>query len=332
MQKEALKLGLIYLKHFSELTTLKTKKRMETIYINQAGKHEGIKRLPTYARAVKTPAMRLTERDRGILEAIQAFDGMLADYQIQKLFFQGKRQMQYRMSLLFHHAYVARPDRKRRAAIPSMIYWLNKKGARYVAGLSGQTLKEFKFREDPKWFTIKHDIAINDFRLAVMEACALNREFKLEQWIPDGEFWANPDKVEYKLPNGKKKSALVRPDGFFSIVSRGYRYKFLLEIDMATEDNPRFVRQKVLPGLAYLKSKAYRERFGGENSGRWLVVTTGERRLQNMLAQTRAAAGEEAALFYFTTFGELGANNLFQESIWKRGDMEATQKLIVLIS
>jgi len=272
--------------------------------------------------------MRLTERDRGILEAIQAFDGMLADYQIQRLFFRGKRQMQYRMSLLFHHGYVARPDRKRRAAISNMIYWLNKKGARCVAGLSGQTLKEFRFREDPKWFTIKHDIAINDFRLAVIEACARNKEFTLEQWIPDGEFWANPDKVEYKLPNGKKKATLVRPDGFFSIVHKGYRYKFLLEIDMATEDNPRFVRQKVIPGLAYLKSKAYRERFGGENSGRWLVVTTGEKRLQNMLAQTRAAAGKEASLFYFTTYDNLRAGKLLQNPIWKRGDNGSSQKLL----
>ncbi len=301
---------------------------MENIYISPKEVLKEIKRLPIYTRAENAPSMRLTERDGAILEAIQAFDGMLADYQIQKLFFQGKRQMQYRMSLLFHHGYVARPDRKKRVAIPNMVYWLTKNGARYVAGLSGLNLGNFKYRKEPKWFTLEHDLAINDFRLAVTNACALNPEFTLEQWVPDGEFWAHPDRVEYKLPNGKKKSSLIRPDGFFSIVHRGYRYKFLLEIDMATEDNPRFVRQKVLPGLAYLKSQSYRQRFGGENSGRWLVVTIGERRLQNLLAQTKNAIEDKSSPFYFCTFDKIQANIVLKQPIWKRANTGPFQRLI----
>ncbi len=301
---------------------------MENIYISPTKEQKEIRRLPIYARAETVPSMRLTGRDRAILEAIQAYDGVLADHQIQRLFFQGKRQMQYRMSLLFHHGFVSRPDRRRRAAIPNMVYWLSNKGARYVAGLSGMNLRNFKYREEPKWFTLEHDIAINNFRLNITDACHLNPQLELEQWIPDGEFWAHPDRVEFKMPNGKARSSLIRPDGYFSILNKAYRYKFLLEIDMATEDNPRFVRQKVLPGLAYLKSKIYRERFGGENSGRWLVVTTGERRLQNMLDQTRVAAGEEAALFYFTTYDNLSAGKLLQNPIWKRGDNGSPQKLL----
>jgi hypothetical protein len=38
--------------------------------------------------------------------------------------------------------------------------------------------------------------------------------------------------------------------------------------------------------LAYLKSEAYAERFD-HRSGRWLVVTTEERRMTNMLRQAR---------------------------------------------
>jgi hypothetical protein len=300
---------------------------MENIYISPAKEQKEIKRLPIYARAETAPSMRLTGRDRAILEAIQAFDGVLADYQIQRLFFQGKRQMQYRMSLLFHHGYVSRPDRKRRAAIPNMVYWLSNKGARYVAGLSGMNLRNFKYREDPKWFTLEHDIAINNFRLNIIDACHSNPQFELEQWIPDGEFWAHPDRVEFKMPNGKKRSSLIRPDGYFSIHHKGYRYKFLLEIDMATEDNPRFVRQKVLPGLAYIESNAYRQRFGGENSGRWLVVTTGERRQENLIAQTRNAINERASLFYFSTFDQIRQDIVFDKPIWKRADTGSLESL-----
>jgi hypothetical protein len=42
-----------------------------------------------------------------------------------------------------------------------------------------------------------------------------------------------------------------------------------LEIDRSTENIPRFLREKILPGLAYLKSEAYAERFG-HRSERWL--------------------------------------------------------------
>ncbi len=58
-----------------------------------------------------------------------------------------------------------------------------------------------------------------------------------------------------------------------------HHIRYLLEIDRSTEDNPRFFREKILPGLAYIKTKAYEERFG-HRSGRWLVVTTGEKRLR----------------------------------------------------
>ena len=40
------------------------------------------------------------------------------------------------------------------------------------------------------------------------------------------------------------------------------RIRYLLEIDRSTEDNPRFLREKILPGLAYIQSQAYEERFG----------------------------------------------------------------------
>ena len=46
-------------------------------------------------------------------------------------------------------------------------------------------------------------------------------------------------------------------------------FRYLLEIDRSTEDNPRFMREKVIPGKAYLKTKAYKNRFG-KQTGRWL--------------------------------------------------------------
>ena len=85
--------------------------------------------------------MRFARRDGRILETIHVFDGMW-DYQIRRLFFTGERQARGRLSLLYQHGYLARPDRRRRASLPCMVYWLDRRGGEYVAGLSGQDVRE----------------------------------------------------------------------------------------------------------------------------------------------------------------------------------------------
>ena len=221
-------------------------------------------RLPQYVRAdeTKRPSMRLTDRDSRILEAIHAFDGVLSDRQIKSLFFSGTSQMQLRMRLLYQHGYVARPDRRRRASMTAMVYWLDTRGAEYVAGLSSIPIEEFSYRHEPKWMQLEHDLVVNDLRIAVMEACQTTPGFALEEWIPQGEFWSQPDKVSFTLPNGKNGVRYLRPDGYCVIKQRDYTSRLLLELDRATEDNPRFSREKIVPGIAYLRSDAYKKRFG----------------------------------------------------------------------
>lgn len=262
--------------------------------------------------------MLLTDRDERIMEAIHAFDGVLSDYQVRRLFFTGERQTRGRLSMLFQHGYLEKPSRAQRAALPCMVYWLGKRGATHVAGLQGLSLKEFQYRREPRWAQLAHDLAVNDFRLDVMEACDQNSDFNLEQWIPEGEFWAYPDRVEYRQANGQKAKRLIRPDGFF-VVKHGRHYsRLLLEIDCATEDNPRFAREKVLPGVAYLRSREYKQRFGFQ-SGRWLVVTTGERRMRNLKQQTEIAAGKDAQVFLFTTADKVTRQSVLNDPIWLRG-------------
>ncbi len=275
-------------------------------------------RLTIYQRAKRPPPMRLTARDGRILEAVHAFDGILADYQIQRLFFTGRTQMQLRTRLLYQHGYLARPDRRQRAALPAMTYWLAERGAAYLASLRGQTASELAYRKQPRWSLIPHDLAVNDVRIAVLHACQQHPALELAEWIPSSEFWAYPDTVEYRKANGKQDRRKVRPDGYFIILVDGQPRRFLLELDRATEDNPRFAREKVLPGIAYLKSEAYARRFG-HASGRWLVVTTGERRMRNMREQTRLAARHDAGLFYFTTFQAVTANTVLTSPIWYPG-------------
>lgn len=276
--------------------------------------------MPRYARVDEAhlPPMQLTARDKRILETIHAYDGLLSDLQIQQLFFSGKSAMQVRLMLLYQHGYLHRPNRRQRAALPTMIYWLGDKGAAYVAGLQDVPLDEFSWHKEPRLVQVEHDLAVNDVRIAFLKACTRSSDFTLEEWIPASEFHAHPDKVEFVFANGTKASRFIRPDGF-CVVSKGtYTSRLLLELDRASEDNPRLVREKILPGIVYLRSAAYKQRCG-YTSGRWLFITTSERRLKNMKRTTENAAKGDAKLFYFTTIDRITPETLLTEPIWWRG-------------
>jgi hypothetical protein len=270
--------------------------------------------------------MRLTERDRHILEAVHAYDGVLSFSQIQRLFFTGKSQTEQRLKLLYQHRYLARPGKDQRRRLSQMIYWLDKKGAELIASLNGTPLPEFYWRKEPRWFQLEHDLAVTDFRLDLTQACIEDAHIGLENWIPESELWAYPYKVTCSYQD-KKLKRNIRPDGFFMLNTGDTRIRYLLEIDGSTEDNPRFFREKILPGIAYLKSDAYEKRFG-HRSGRWLVVTTGDRRLNNMLSQARQA--KVKGLFYFTTFDKVTSKTMLQSPIWKRADRKDSVPLVFL--
>lgn len=97
-----------------------------------------------------------------------------------------------------------------------------------------------------------------------------------------------------------------------------YFCRLLLELHRATEANSRFAAEKVLPGIAYVRSAAYHRRFG-HNFGKWLIVTTGERRLTNMLRLTERTARRDAGLFYFTTRVLVTPETVLIGKIWWRG-------------
>ncbi len=278
--------------------------------------------------------MRFTERDIRILETIYAFDGILSLKQIDCMFFSGKGRSQprARMRLLFDNGFVALPSKDKMHQMPlgETVYWLDKQGAAVVAAAQGKLLKQFNWRRQPRYSLIAHDLVVNDFRIAILQAIREMDGYELMYWIPESEFATRPDKIEYKNAQGKKRQRTIRPDGFFVIrqyhwTGHTKEYAFLLEIDMGTEDNPRFVREKVTPGMAYLGSEMYQKRFG-LRYGRYLVVTTSQRRLHNMKAQTERAGG--GGLFYFSTFTEITMNAIFKQPIWHLAGREQPQNIL----
>lgn len=107
-----------------------------------------------YLRKAEPPAIRMTRRDRQILETIFAFDGMMSLKQIDRLFFSGTGGTwpRERLRALFDNGYLNMPDRDNMHRVPpgETIYFLGKKGAAIVAGLQGGLPKDLPWRRQPR--------------------------------------------------------------------------------------------------------------------------------------------------------------------------------------
>ena len=289
-----------------------------------------------YQRSTKLVPIRLTFRDIRILETIHAFDGLLSLKQIDLLFFsgQGRSQPRARMRALFDNDYVQMPDLEAIHKVPlgEAVYWLDRKGASIVAGLQGKKLSEFKWRRKPRFAQIEHDLRVNDFYIAVRKACQRDNNLHLVTWLPESEFAMQPDRVSFETLSGKLRERTMQPDGYFAIerqasFGRLKQFNFLLEIDMGTEDNPRFAREKVRPGVAYLKSESYANRFGTRH-GRYLIVTSGERRMRNMKSQTERNGGN--GLFYFSTFEDIKSGSVLTAPAWLLAGHDKRRRIVPL--
>ena len=297
-------------------------------------------------------SLRFQERDEAILRAIYNHDGVVARRHIKYMYWEDKswRGMARRLSFLRSQDYVQWPSMEQRKThpIPEPVVWLGWRGALYLAGSSGLQVEEpktanenqlrnlerqlrdrgFYWLREPRWSNLRHDLSVTDIRFWVQNSLQEIPHLVFEEWINESAFRIQTDYVDYKVQSREGEWVLkhkgVIPDGYFSIIDQSrkekgdpFRARFLLEVDMATHDNPSFGMDKSAPGGAYIKSPQYQQRFES-NSGRWLVVTTGTVRMRNLLIQTRARAGSDAHLFYFTTFDQMARSNFFLDPVWKQ--------------
>ena len=262
--------------------------------------------------------------------------------------------MERRLSLLKASEFLNWPNIVQRKIhpIPEPVVWLDWKGALLLAGQFGlrvekpKSTNEYKLRRfertlrargfywlrEPRWSQLRHDLFVTDIRFWVRESLKGITYLSFEEWINESAFRIQTDYIDYRVRSRDGEITTRRkgviPDGFFSLVderrkakSEPFRARFLLELDMSTHDNPSFGLDKAAPGAVYIKSPQYKERFES-NSGRWLVVTTGTVRMRNLLIQTRARAGTDAHMFYFTTMDQMPKNNFFLDPIWRQPNSE----------
>ncbi len=307
--------------------------------------------------------MRFQQRDESILKSIQSYDGILARRQIKAMFWHdaSDQAMERRLSLLFHNHYLNWPniEQRRTRPIPEPIVWLGWRGILHLAKLQAHSdaaepkscsenqmrLLEARLRKEgifwqrePHWSQLAHDIATNDFRMQVEKAVSNLPSITMEPWQVESSFRRDMDIISYEYVNRKgQKERMkhgVRPDGFFTLVdhlrlinNQPAKARFLVEYDNSTHPLFRFGKHKALPGLNYIRSEAYKNRFGF-NSGRWLVICKSETRLKNLKAQTEYILGKQASNFLFAVASELTYQTVLTSPVWHLGASNKQESLV----
>ena len=307
--------------------------------------------------------MRFQQRDESILSTLQSYDGILSRRQLKSMFWEetSDQAMERRLSLLFHNHYINWPnvEQRRTCPIPEPIVWIGWRGILYLAGqqthLDGSEFQNYSenqmrmlearlrkegiyWQREPHWSQLAHDITTNDFRMHVEKAVSKLPSITMEPWQTEGTFRRDMDIISYEFVNrnGQKEKIKhgVRPDGFFTLVdhlrqinNQPAKARFLVEFDNSTHPLYRFGKHKALPGLNYIRSEVYKNRFGF-NSGRWLVICKSETRLKHLKSQTEYVLGNQASNFLFSIISELNYQTVLTSPVWHLGASNNRESLV----
>lgn len=302
-------------------------------------------RLPQRARAqaVNLPPMRVTPRDKEILEAVYAYRTLTTQQISDLLFVPVERLLPsppssrclHRLKLLFHHGFLHRdelPHLLREGRKP-FLYQLDRAGAALLATWRQCAIQELDWQPDARvgHQFLEHLQTTNDVRIALMRA-ARRHAFSMATWIDDKTLKTyQKDTVILTGRTGRKQRAAVVPDGYFHLDTGTHHYHHFLEVDRATVTGSsqtwgkRTWARKVMAFIEYYRSGKYHARYHTKGL-RILTVTTGEKRLENLRAITADAGG--MSRFWFTTLTRMHGADVLTDAIWEVAGQEGRRSLI----
>ncbi len=287
------------------------------------------KRLSRHAREVEgeRPPMRLTERDRDVIKAVNDHRALFT-HQLQQLFFGSRSTAQFRLALLFQHEYLNRqyPTLFGDAAgSTEALYTLGKRGAQLLVDTCGYDEGDLRLpkRRGFSWKFIEHLLKINDVRVSVAVACQTHG-FTLDTWWDETVFRAHPDYVALKDRRGRTRKKPVFPDGYFVLSTPRGTSRFFLEVDRGTEALAKFAPQ-IAVYEAYVASGQYQARFNAR-SLRILIVTSSPKRLAHLKRVVEKVGGDRK--YWFTTFAALSPDTCLTAPVWERLGSRETIPLI----
>ncbi len=274
---------------------------------------------------IKNPETLIIQpRDQEIVAKVYEL-GILTREQIQNLFgINCTTRAGIRLRKLYDHRYLSRRFLPTTRGSSKAIYLLGPKGIALVSEKCGIDSLEIKRRQKQnfqrKELFFKHDLLVNEVRIAFCHAMENHNSLKLDKWIGSIDCLH-----EYRIFNPKldrEFRKVFRPDGYFRYYQNGKLYGCFLEVDRSTMSNSRF-QSKVKTYLEYARSGLYSKRYR-LNFFRVLVVTKTEQRLLNLKSATEKLTDK---IFWFTETANITPGKIF-DRIWERPGREGRFSLL----
>lgn len=212
-----------------------------------------LKRKKFVRSGTKFGHLRIQPRDVSLLQDLASFR-FLNTAQLFALHPGSRRNLQQRLTLLFHAGYVERPESQILTRRPSdyLVYALGKKGANLV--MPEKRAINAWVRQNAKiaFPNLEHALMVSQFRVALSLALK-KRGGRITRWIQG-----------YDLRDAlilKGKYPQVVPDGFFTIELGDGRWNFFLEADRSTMAHHRFLA-KLRVYWDWWRAKTYNKHLG----------------------------------------------------------------------
>ena len=283
--------------------------------------------------------MQLTNRDRRIISLVWAYR-YLTRLQMQKLLFSrradGKEHSQKnivtrRLMLLYQNGYLDRihsPIAPHLGSSP-IVYCLARKGARFLAMEKDIEVVELPWQRrqrDRALLFLQHNLAINDFRIAV--TLAADREgHEIPEWLDERSLSEHQVKAVLRdIAQEVGRRGAIVPDAYFTLSVGARRASFFLEVDRGHTEGRR-IREKVRIYRQYYDRGLHEQHFDFKRF-RVVTVTTSDRRLASLKGWAEAEAERTTWLFWFTTFGAVQPEAVLTEPIWEMAGEEGHRVLV----
>ena len=271
-------------------------------------------RLKLFQRLEVSDPLKLQPRDMDLLRDVGEFR-FLNTPQILALHQGGERNLLRRLSSLFQHGYLDRPEKQTSAKLSSshMVYALGRKGAELLS--KDATEREGIYRRvkevERTLPLMAHALMISQFRVCLTLA-AKQHGAKITRFTQGYDL-----KEMLRDVHGENPSLV--PDAFFTLEEKGDVINFFLEADRGTMKTERFV-DKLKTYWSWrdderLKKKLRLTRF------RVLTITPSERRSDSLRNAGKGGdpRGDGSLMFLFTAETEysLTTAKKILEPIWK---------------
>jgi hypothetical protein len=176
--------------------------------------------------------LQIVASDAALLKSVADFRFMNTE-QIAALHHRGLRNLQRRLSDLFHEGYLERPRQQKTSHLTTeaMVYSLGSEGVEFLFGDGEERrekLRQVQYDFDSAYRHISHELMISQFRATLTLAL---ETFSIKSTLSR---WEQGRHLKLLLaPRGGKPE--LEPDAFFSIDTEKGRLNFFLEADRGSE-------------------------------------------------------------------------------------------------